>query len=468
MEERALLIIGGGPAGYIAAIRASQLRGKVTLIERDTLGGTCLNQGCIPTRALVRGVEFLELAKKAKDYGVSYGEVAVDFAKMIARKDVVTRTLVAGVDLLLRGNGVEVLKGGGKLLSASEVMMELEGGERKVIRAQRIIIAAGSRSKRLSIPGGNGAGVVTPETVLKLSEVPKSMVIVGGQDIGFAFATIFSRLGAKVTVIERSAQILPKVDREVVSNFTKDLKREGIQVFTTAKLSRIEDGEQGNKNILVDLGEKQITLTSQYILLAEDREAQIDELGLEQVGVKTDDKGIVVNGRMETNIPGILAAGDVTGRQMLAHVAYAEGKTAAENALGKKAEIDYRVIPRSLSTLPEIASVGLTQDEAAAQGYQVKVGKFPFAANAMATILGERAGLIKLVAEAQYNQILGVHVIGPHASDLIAEAALLMKMEGTTQEMSSTIQSHPTLPEALMEAAMDVTGETFHFLSQRS
>jgi dihydrolipoamide dehydrogenase len=468
MEERELLVIGGGPAGYIAAIRASQLGGKVTLIEKDTLGGTCLNHGCIPTRALVRGVEFLELARRAKDYGVSYGEVSVDLPKMLARKDIVIRTLVAGVELLLRGNSVEVLKGKGKLLSGSEVMVELEGGERKVIRARRIIIATGSKSKRPSIPGGDGTGVLTPETGLKLSEIPKSMVIVGGQDIGFALATIFSRLGTKVTILERSAQILPSVDKEIVSSFAKELKRDGIRVFTTAKLSRIEEGEQGEKNILVDLEEEQITLTSQYLLLAEDREAHIDELGLGQAGVETDANGIVVNGRMETNIPGILAAGDVTGRQRLAHIAYAQGKTAAENALGRQVEMDYKVIPRALSTLPEIASVGLTEDEAAAEGYQVKVGKFPFAANAMATILGERAGLIKLVAEARYNQILGVHIIGPHASDLIAEAALLMKMEGTSQEMSSTIHSHPTLPEALMEAAMDVTGETLHFLSRGS
>jgi len=464
MEERDLVVIGGGPAGYVAAIRACQLGGKVTLIEKDALGGTCLNRGCIPTRTLARGVELLDLAKKAKDYGVSFGEASVDFAKMMARKDIVTKTLVGGVDLLLKGNGVEVLKGRGKLLSGSEVEVELEGGEKRVIKARGIIIATGSRTRRLSVPGGKGKGIIASEEALELSEVPKSMVILGGQEIGFAFATIFSRLGTGVTVLEDTPEMLTSVDREVVSTFERGLKRNGIQVFTEATISKIEDGESGEKNVIVDLKEGQVILACQYVLVAENREANTDEVGLEQAGVKLNEKGILANRRMETNVPGVFAAGDATGREMLASVAFAEGKTAAENGLGRDSEMDYRVIPRFINTLPQIASVGLTENEARVEGYQLKVGSFPFAANGAAATLGERTGLIKIVTETRYGQILGVHIVGPRAADLIAEAALVMKMEGTPQEITSTMHPHPTLAEAFMEAALDVTGETIHFL----
>ena len=467
MEERDLVVIGGGPAGYVAAIRACQLGGKVTLIEKDAIGGTCLNRGCIPTRALARGVELLDLAKKAKDYGVNFGEASVDFAKMMARKDIVVKTLVGGVDLLLKGNGVEVVKGRGKLLSGSEIEVELEGGEKKVIKARGIIIATGSGTRRLSVPGGKGKGIIDSKEALELSEVPKSMVILGGQEIGFAFATIFSRLGTRVTVLEDTPEILTSVDREVVSTFERGLKKDGIQVFSEATINKIEDGESGDKNVSVDLKEGQVILACQYVLVADNREVNTAELGLEQAGVELNEKGILANRRMETNVPGVFAAGDATGREMLASVAFVEGKTAAENGLGRDTEMDYRVIPKFINTIPQIASVGLTENEARAEGYQLKVGSFPFAASGMAAILGERTGLIKIVTDTRYGQILGVHSVGPRAADLITEAALVMKMEGTAQEISSTIHPHPTLAEAFMEAALDVSGETIHFLSPK-
>ena len=444
MEERDVLIVGGGPAGYVAAIRVSQLGGKATLIENNTVGGTCLNQGCIPTRALVRGVEFIDLAKSAKDFGVSCKEAEVDFSRMMARKDTIVRTVVAGVKLLLEGNGVEVINGTGKFLSPSQLEVKLPDGTKKEITARRIIIATGSRDKKVAVPGGEGEKVINTTQALELKEVPKSMLIIGGGFIGIALATIFSRLGTGVTIVEPSPRLLPEIDREIVSILEKELKKAKIQVYTQA----------------------QANLTAEYVLLTE-REANTDELGLDKAGVKLNDKGgIAVNRRMETNVPAILAAGDVTMEHMWTHVAFAEGIIAAENATGKSSEIDYTVIPYCANTFPEISGVGITEDEANAKGYQVRVGRFPFAGNGMATILGQRTGMIKVITEEKYGQILGVHIIGPQASNLIPEAALAMKLDATPEDIGLTMHSHPTLSEALWEAARDVSGETIHFISQ--
>jgi dihydrolipoamide dehydrogenase len=440
MEERDIVIIGGGPAGYVAAIRVSQLGGKATLIENDAIGGTCLNRGCIPTRALLRGVEFLDLAKNAKDYGVNYPQAEVDFAKMMARKATVVKTVVSGVRLLLEGNGVEVLNGTASFLSPSQLEVKLSDGTKREIAARRVIIAAGSRSKKAAAAGGK---VIDTTQALELEEVPKSMLVTGGGFIGLAFATIFSRLGTAVTVIEPSRPLLAEIDSEVVSILEKELKKAKIQLYTEA----------------------QAGLTADYTLTTE-REAAIEGLGLDKAGVELNDKGgIRVNKRMETSTPVILAAGDVTMEHMWTHVAFAEGIVAAQNALGKDSEIDYTVVPYLAHTFPEVAGVGITEEAAKSLGYQLKIGRFPIAANANATIMGQRTGTIKLISEAKYGQILGVHIIGPQASLLIAEAALAMKLDTTPEDIGLTMHGHPTLSEALWEAARDVSGETIHFIS---
>jgi dihydrolipoamide dehydrogenase len=440
MEDRDIVIIGGGPAGYVAAIRVVQLGGRATLIENEAIGGTCLNRGCIPTRALLRGVEFLDLARSAKDYGVNYAEAEVDFARMMARKATVVRTVVSGVRLLLEGNGVEVINGTAGFLSPSQLEVQLSDGTKLELAARRVIIATGSRSKKLSVSGGK---VIDTTQALELEEVPKSMLVMGGGFIGLALATIFSRLGTTVTVIEPSRPLLAEIDGEVVSILEKELKKAKIQFYTEAPPD----------------------LTADYILTT-DREANTEGLGLEKAGVELNDKGgIRVNGRMETSAPNIYAAGDVTMEQMWTHVAFAEGLVAAQNALGRDSEIDYTAVPYLAHTLPEIAGVGITEEEAARQGYQLKIGRFPFAANANATILGQRTGTIKLISEARYGQILGVHIIGPQASGLIAEAALAMKLDATPEDIGLTMHGHPTLSEALWEAARDVSGETIHFIS---
>jgi dihydrolipoamide dehydrogenase len=464
MEQRDLIIIGGGPAGYVAAIRARQLGAKVALIEKDTLGGICLNHGCIPVRALMRGTEFLDLPKKAKDYGVDYGAVEVDFTRMMSRKDTIIRTVVGGVELLMKANEIEVFKGMGRLLSPSEVEVLQEDGSTSQISAPKVIIATGASLQKPDVPGGEG--VITTEQALQFTEVPRSLLVVGGGSIGFAFATIFSKLGASVTVIERSPQILPGVDREIVSLLERELRKEKIPVLTDARIKEVGEGEGGESNVVLSVDEEDLTLTAQYILAAEGWVASIEGLGLDTAGVKLSDGGIEVNNRMETGVDGIFVAGDVAGEPMLAHVAFAEGRVAAENALGKQSEIDYSAVPRCINTTPEIAGVGLTEDEAVARGHQVQIGRFPFAANGVATVLGERSGTVKIISEEKYGQILGVHIIGPRATDLIAEAALAMKLDATPAEISSTIYAHPSLSEALMEAALDVTGDALHFFSE--
>ncbi len=463
MEQIDVLIIGGGPAGYVAAIRAAQLKAKVIVIENDTMGGTCLNRGCMPTRTLVRAVELLDQGKKAGDYGINFGKPEINFAKMMARKGVVVKTLVSGVEMLVKGNGVEVIKGKATLISPSAVKVQLADGSSREITAKRIILATGAHTVIPSIQGKDL--LITTDQALQFQEIPRSMVILSGGAIGFAFAAIFSKLGTSVTVTDKSAQILPGTDKEIISLFEKEIKRDKITVLTKAEIQSIREGESGDKNITLNVNGQETTISAQFAMLADERKANTDGLALDKAGVKLSDGAIAVDKKMCSNVPGIYAAGDVTGGTMLAHVAFAQGKLAAENALGKESEFDYAVIPHCINAVPEIASVGMTEDEAKAQGYQLKIGRFPFAANGMATIMGERSGTIKLISESKYGQILGIHIIGPHATDLIAEAALAMKMDATPKEISSTIHAHPSLSEALMETALDVTGETLHFMS---
>lgn len=458
MEQRDCVIIGGGPAGYVGAIRAAQLGGKVTLIEEGALGGTCLNRGCIPTRALARGVEFVDLARKAKDYGVTFGAAEVDFAKMVARKDMVVKTIVGGVQLLMQANGIEVLTGRGRFLSPQEVEADLADGTKRQLTTKAAIIATGCRWEVPAVPGAEA--IITPEQALNFKEIPSSLLILGDGDIAFTYATIFAKLGAAVTVAAGSAQILPGVDRELVGILEKELKKDKIRVLTEAALTSVAAGQA----VVTAKGEK-TDVPAQYVLLADSRTANVEGLGLEKIGVRLEDGRIAVNGKMETGVPGVFAAGDVTGGYLLAHVAVAEGKTAAENAMGQESEMSYTAVPRCIGTNPEIASVGLTEADAKVEGNELRVGRFSFGANGMATIMGERQGMVKMIAEAKYGQILGVHVIGPQAANLIPEAVLAMKLDATPFEIGTSIHAHPTLPEAMMEVALDVRGETLHSIS---
>jgi dihydrolipoamide dehydrogenase len=467
MVEKDLVIIGGGPGGYVAAIRAAQLGGKVTLIEQEELGGTCLNWGCIPTKALLRGVEILDLIEGGKDYGIQAGSVTVDFAKLMARKDRAVKTLVGGVSGLMKANGIEVIKGTGRLVSPQKIEVVNAKQEKEIYQARKIILAPGSVSAEIPIPGAKLPGVIDSNGALTLKEIPESLVIIGAGPIGLEFGTVYAALGAKVTVLEMLPQVLPSEDPEIAAVLEKTLRRFKIQSLTGVKVEKIIERPEGKLQVTAAVGGGEKVFPAQYVLMAVGRKPKVEGLGLEEAGVKFSKKGIEVNDKMETNIPGVFAIGDVTGKWLLAHYASAQGEVAARNALGQEAQMDERVVPRCVYTFPEVASVGLTEKKAGEEGHRVKVGRFPFAANGKATILGERNGLVKIVADEKYDEILGVHIVGPHATDLIGEAVVAMRLEGTAPDIGHAIHPHPTLTEAMMEAAFDVDGTAVHIPPRR-
>jgi dihydrolipoamide dehydrogenase len=453
LEDRDIVIIGGGPAGYTAATRAAQLGARATVIEKDTMGGICVNHGCIPTVTLARAVELLEMGKNAKDYGITYEDMKVDFRRMMNRKEAVVKTLVSGVKQMLEAYGVEVIEGIGRLISSSLIEVHPKDGAKKELKARKIILSTGSRYPKVYF-SGRVEKVINPTQALKLDEIPKSTLIVGGGFIGAVFVTIFSKLGAKVSVVEESSRMLPQVDKEIVLILEKEFKDNDIQIYSKARVMSVESKKDDSLNILINAKGEKITAGAQYVLMTEPREANTDGLGLREVGVELNKNGgIFVNERMETNIPGIFAAGDVTMEHMWTTVAYFEGITAAENAMGQDSKVDYKAIPLWTHSIPEMSCVGMTEEEATAKGYQVRVGRFPFAGNGMAAILGQRRGMVKVIKEERFGEILGVHMIGPRAGDLIAEAALAMRMEGTPGEIAKTFHVHPSLSEALWEAA---------------
>ena len=453
MEDRDVVIIGGGPAGYTAAIRAAQLGAKATIVEKDMIGGICVNHGCIPTVALARAVELLEMGKNAKDYGITYEGVKFDFRRMMGKKEAVVKTLVSGVKQMLEAYGVEVIEGTGRLISSSLIEVHLKDRTKKELKARRIILSTGSRYPKAYFSGGVEK-VINPIQALRLTEIPESIWIVGGGFIGTVFAAIFSKLGAKVSIVEESLRLLPQVDKEIVFILEKEFKDNNIDIYSKARVTNVESEKEKGLRIHINVKGEEITARAEYVLITESREANIDGLGLKEAGVElSQKKGILVNERMETSIPEIFAVGDVTMEHMWTAVAYSEGMTAAENAMGQNSKVDYRAIPLWTPCIPEISCVGMTEEETLTKGYKVKVGRFPFAGNGMAAILGQRRGMVKVIKEERFGEILGVHMIGPRTGDLIAEAALAMKMEGTPGEIAKTFHVHPSLSEVLWEAA---------------
>jgi dihydrolipoamide dehydrogenase len=455
MEDRDVVIIGGGPAGYTAAIRVTQLGGKATLIEKDTIGGICLNHGCIPMVTLARAVELLEMGKTAKDYGITYKDMAIDLKRMMGRKDTIVKTLVTGVKQTLEAYGIEIIEGAGRLISPSQIEVHLKDGTQKELKPRKMIISTGSWYPKGSFSGGEMT--IHPMEALKLNEIPRSLVIVGGEFIGSELATIFSRLGAKVSVVEESPRLLPKMDREIVNILEKEFKDNGIQIYPKSRVISIASSKKDDLNVLINHNGKEAIIETQLIIMSEGRKANIEGLGLKEFGIQLNEKGgISVNQQMETSRPGVYAIGDVNMGHMLTSVAYFEAITAAENAMGQNAEMDYKAVPYGTHTIPEISGIGMTEEEAEAAGYQVRVGRFPFAGNGMAAILGQRIGMVKVIKEERYGGVLGIHMIGPRAGDLIAEAALAMRLEGTPGEIAKTIHIHPSLSEVLWEAARGI------------
>jgi len=462
-ENYDIAIIGAGPGGYVAAIRASQLGGKVVMIEKDALGGTCVNRGCIPTKTLLASARLLNSVKKGGEFGINSGEVSVDFSTISKRKERIIRQLVNGIAQLFKSYGIDVIKGKGRLTErikdkSIEIEVEKDDGSVEKVMAKKLIIATGSIPAQIPGISIDERGVITSDQALELEEVPSSIIIVGGGVIGVEFASIFNSLGSKVTIVELLPRIIPTEDGEISEELKKLLVRSGIEVNTGVKVKEIVS-HNGKKKAVIETPRGREEKVAQKVLIATGRKPYTEGLALEKTGIGLEKGRILVNEKMETNLPGIFAIGDVVGGVLLAHVASAEGIVASENATGNQLKIDYRVIPNCIYSIPEVASVGLNEERAKEMGYEVDVGRFPFLASARATILGERVGMVKIVADGKTDEILGVHIVGPDATELIGEASVAIKARVTTKDLGRIIHAHPTLSEAIFEAAHDVHGE---------
>jgi len=453
-------VIGAGPGGYVAALRAAQLGAQVVLVERDEVGGVCLNQGCIPSKALLRSVEVYQLARQGERFGVTSSGVQLDWRAAQARRREVVRGLVGGVERLLARARVDVIRGEARFVSADAIAVQ--GSDQ--IEARHFIIASGSHPARPPIPGLELPGVMDSQAALDLEEIPQSLCVIGGGAIGVEFAALFGGAGAEVTLIEMLPRLLPTLDRSLGQGLQWSLERRGVKVLTGAQVTGVGAVNGGLRvGILTEGGASQVQ--AERVLCAVGRRPNVDGLGLDVAGVRYDTSGIAVDGRMRTNIPTIYAIGDVAqGRWQLAHVASHEGLVAAQNTRGQNARMRYNVVPVCVFSSPEVASVGLSEHEAQERGGNVRIGTFALSGNGKALAYGEPEGFVKIVAEAEYGQVLGVHAIGPHVSELILEGAMAVTLEATLEELAATIHPHPTVSEALAEAALAAEGRTIHSL----
>lgn len=454
-----IAIIGGGPGGYVAAIRAAQLGARVVVVEQDALGGTCLNRGCIPTKALLAGAALVKGIQGAAAFGIDVKDYRVDYARLAARKDAVVKQLTQGIAYLFKKNKVDHIKGRGFLKGPGRVEVVTAEGTVENIEAENIILATGSEPALITALGYNGSTVVTSNEALAWKDVPAELLIVGGGVIGCEFASLFATLGSKVTIVEMMPTILPMIDSEISRRFSMMLKKAGVEIKTKAQITAVK--EEGNR-VRATLADGQ-TIEADKVLISIGRQFNTRDLGLEEAGVAMGPKGeIIVDEYMRTNVPGIYAIGDVTNKIQLAHVASAQGLAAVATIMGRPTKVDYDAVPSCIYTLPEIAGVGLTREAAEERGIKVKVGKFPFQASGKALCSGETEGMVKIIAEAESDRILGVFIMGPHATELIAEGALAVNKGITATELAATIHAHPTLAEAVMEAAEAVHGKSIH------
>lgn len=451
-----VLVLGGGPGGYVAAIKAAQLGGKVALIEKEVVGGICLNHGCIPTKTLLKNAKVYKTIKHASEYGVVLGsDVSFDWSLMLKRKDSVVKRLTTGVSGLLKKNGVDVISGWGKVLSKNQV--EVNG---EVIETKNLILATGASPIVPPIPGLKDAYekeiAVTSRELLRIKEAPKKLVIIGGGVIGIEFATIFSSLGSDVTIIEKLDGILPMMDDDIRSQYQKILKREGIKIYVNAEVKSVKDHE-----VTYQLEGKDETIVADTILVSVGMRP--NSAGLEVLNLKMDRAAVVTDEHLETSVKGVYAIGDLNGKYMLAHVASAEGIVAAEYIMGKKdASMRYDRVPNAVYGSPEVASVGMTEKEVKEKGLAYKVSTFPLQASGKALADNEKDGFVKLIVSEKYKEILGAHILSYGASDLIAELGVTMTLEGTAHEIAHTIHPHPTLSEIIMEAAHGAVDKPIH------
>lgn len=460
-QEFDIAIIGGGPAGYVAGIYAQQMGARAVVIEKQYWGGTCLNVGCIPTKAMVSTVEVLKLARQGAEMGLK-GDIEPDFDAIVARRDKVVKQLVSGVQGLLRSNGATQIFGEATIKTPNEIEVRTQEGT-QTVRTRNILIATGSVPAKPPVEGMDLPGVVDSTGLLSLKGQPKELVIIGGGYIGIEFASIFVNLGTKVTVIEMLPRILAGYDEELTKRLQQLLQRDGVEFHLNAPVQAVEQGE-GKLLVRYSENGQEKVAEGDVVLVATGRIPYTEGLGLDNLGIEMNKRAVKVDDRMQTNIPNVYAAGDVVAKMPLAHVAWTEAQVAVRNMLGKRTKMEYFAVPSCVFSVPEMASVGLTEQAAYEQGYEIKVGRFPFSANGRALGMGESQGLVKIISEADSGEILGAHILGPHASDLIAELTLAMEMGATAEDVDLTIHAHPTLPEAIQEAALATTGRAIHYI----
>lgn len=454
-----LVVLGSGPGGYVAAIRAAQLGMKVACVEKeDALGGTCLRVGCIPSKALLDSSElYHQMVHRGKEHGFHVGDVEVDVDTMLRRKDEVVTGLTRGVAGLFKKNGIEWVRGFGRLASASSVRVEGSDGER-TLEAKHILLAPGSVPVELPFLRFDHDRIIDSTGALSIPRVPEHLVVVGGGVIGLELGSVWLRLGARVTVLEAMPTILPGMDAEVIRQASRIFGKQGFEIRTGTKVT---GAERRDDKVIVSM-EGADPLEADYLLVAVGRRAYTEGMGFEEVGIRLERGVIQVDERYHTGVGEIYAIGDAIGGRMLAHKAEEEGIAAVENMAGKHGHVNYDAVANVVYTWPEIASVGKTEEELKEAGVDYRTGKFPWSANGRAKAMGEADGFVKILADARTDRLLGVHILGPRASDLIAEAALALEFEGSAEDIARSVHAHPTLPEAVKEAALGVGGRAIH------
>jgi dihydrolipoamide dehydrogenase len=459
-----LIVVGTGPGGYVAAIRAAQLGLKTAVVEKEELGGTCLNWGCIPTKAWIVTAHLYEQIKRAKEFGIEVGEPRVRWEWLVARKNKVVQQLTGGVGTLLKGRQVEIVRGRARLTGANRMVVEGPDGKATDLAADHIMLATGAQA---TLPPGfklDGERVITSQEALDLSKQPARIAVLGGGVVGTEFACFFAAIGSQVTLIEMLPRLVPAEDDEIAEALKREMKRQKIDLHLDTKVDGLGEGSQGSIAVTLSNGKR---VEVDTVLVATGRRPYSADMGLEQLGVAIADRGkIVVNDHLQTSVKSIYAIGDVTDIKQLAHFASAQGKAAAEIIAGHPAQTNWRAVPAATFTSPEIASVGLTEREAKAEGRKVKIGRFPFRAHGRNIADGELTGFVKLIGDAETDQVLGAHIIGAKASELIHECSLAIAADLNMKDLAQAVHAHPTLTETLGEAAEDAEGVAIHLMRQ--
>ena len=456
-----LAVIGGGPGGYVAAIRAAQLGQKVCIVEKEKLGGVCLNWGCIPTKALIKNAEVYSLIKDSENYGIKVQNISVDFKKNVKRSRDISQRLSKGIEFLMKKNKIKHFNGIGRLKSKNSIEIN-KNDKVYIVEADKIIIATGARPKTFLDLDFDSKNVISSKDAMLLENPPKDLIIIGSGAIGVEFAYYFNEFGTKVHIVEMMDRILPNEDREVSEEVEKNFERSGIKISKGMKVSKIQSMKNSAKVFLKNAGSEK-TIKAEKVLLAVGVTGNIDDLGLEDLGIEFETGAIKIDNFNRTNIDNIYAIGDVSGPPWLAHVASAQGHIAAEHSAGfNVSPIDYSNIPGCTYCQPQVGSLGMTEEKAISSGFKIKVGKFSFQASGKAMAVGDTVGFVKLIFDEKYGELLGAHIVGSEATEMIAELGMAKALEATWDDLSMTIHAHPTLSEAIMEAAMDAQGQSIH------